>query len=419
MRHTIAQKILQAHTDQEVGAPGGIVQCRVSLVLANDITAPLAIESFRKMGATKVFDRDKIALVCDHFTPNKDIASAEQVRVVREFAHEMGVTHYYEGGEAGVEHALLPELGLVGPWDIVIGADSHTCTYGGLGAFATGLGSTDVAAGMVLGETWFKIPPAVKVTFSGTLPEHVGGKDLILLLIGKIGVGGARYKVLEFGGPVVDGLDVEGRMTIANMAIEAGGKAGLFPADARTLDYTEAHGRAADKPLAADEGAEYEREVAFDVTGMSPQVACPHLPENVRPVEELKDIVINQSVIGSCTNGRISDLREAAAILKGRKVAKGVRLIVLPATPNIWRQALKEGLIETFMDAGAVVGPATCGPCLGGHMGILAQGERAISTTNRNFKGRMGSLASEVYLSGPAVAAASAVTGVITGPKDL
>ncbi|WP_035067161.1 3-isopropylmalate dehydratase large subunit [Nitratidesulfovibrio termitidis] len=418
MAHTLAQKILQAHTDEAITAAGQIVRCRVSLALANDITAPLAIKSFRAMGAKKVFDRDKVALVMDHFTPQKDIDSAQQVKLTREFAKEMGVTHYYEGGDCGVEHALLPELGLVGPGDVVVGADSHTCTYGGLGAFATGLGSTDVAGAMALGETWFKVPPTIRATFTGTLPKWVGAKDLILRLIGEIGVDGALYRALEFDGAAIEALSVEGRMTIANMAIEAGGKVGLFAADAKTLAYTAARGRK-DAPLSADPGATYERELTFDVSGMDPVVACPHLPENVKPVGEVQGVTLDQVVIGSCTNGRISDMREAAEVLKGRKVAKGVRCIVLPATPGVWKEALKEGLIETFMESGCIVGPATCGPCLGGHMGILADGERAIATTNRNFRGRMGSLESEVYLASPAVAAASAVAGIIAHPGSL
>lgn len=418
MAHTLAQKILQKHTDQKIEGTGQIVQCNVSMVLANDITAPLAIKSFKAMGAKSVFDKDKVALVMDHFTPQKDIASAIQVKNTREFAQEQNITHYYEGGNCGVEHALLPELGLVGPGDIVIGADSHTCTYGGLGAFATGLGSTDVAGGMALGATWFKVPPTIRVLFEGKLPEFVGAKDLILRLIGEIGVSGALYKALEFGGSTVDALDVEGRMTIANMAIEAGGKCGLFPVDETTLAYTAARGRK-DEALTPDEGAEYERTVRFDVADMSPQVACPHLPDNVHPVENVEPKKVDQVVIGSCTNGRISDLREAAALLKGRQVASHTRTIVLPATPNIWKQALKEGLIETFMDAGCIVGPATCGPCLGGHMGILADGEVAVATTNRNFKGRMGSLESEVYLSSPSVAAASAIAGEIADPRKI
>ena len=418
MAHTLAQKILQKHTDQKIEGIGQIVQCDVSLVLANDITAPLAIKSFKAMGATSVFDKDKVALVMDHFTPQKDIASAIQVKNTREFAQEQNITHYYEGGDCGVEHALLPELGLVGPGDIVIGADSHTCTYGGLGAFATGLGSTDVAGGMALGSTWFKVPPTIRVNFDGELPEFVGAKDLILRLIGEIGVSGALYKALEFGGSTIDALSIEGRMTIANMAIEAGGKCGLFPVDAKTLEYTAARGRN-DELLAPDEGAEYERVLNFDVSNMSPMVACPHLPDNVHPIENVEPKKVDQVVIGSCTNGRISDLREAAAVLKGRKVASHTRTIVLPATPTIWKQALREGLIEIFMESGCIVGPATCGPCLGGHMGILADGEVAVATTNRNFKGRMGSLESEVYLSSPAVAAASALAGEIADPRKV
>lgn len=418
MAHTLAQKILQKHTDQKIEGIGQIVQCDVSLVLANDITAPLAIKSFKAMGAKSVFDKDKVALVMDHFTPQKDIASAIQVKNTREFAQEQNITHYYEGGDCGVEHALLPELGLVGPGDIVIGADSHTCTYGGLGAFATGLGSTDVAGGMALGSTWFKVPPTIRAIFDGELPEFVGAKDLILRLIGEIGVSGALYKALEFGGSTIDALSIEGRMTIANMAIEAGGKCGLFPVDAKTLEYTAARGRN-DELLTADEGAEYERVLNFDVSNMSPMVACPHLPDNVHPIENVEPKKVDQVVIGSCTNGRISDLREAAAVLKGRKVASHTRTIVLPATPTIWKQALREGLIETFMESGCIVGPATCGPCLGGHMGILADGEVAVATTNRNFKGRMGSLESEVYLSSPAVAAASALAGEIADPRKV
>lgn len=419
MPATLAEKLLQRHSDEQVTGPGQIVRCRLSLVLANDITAPLAIKSFRLMGAKKVFDRAKVALVMDHFTPQKDIASAEQVKGVREFAAEYDVVHYFEGGDAGVEHALLPELGLVGPGDLVIGADSHTCTYGGIGSFATGMGSTDVAGGMALGESWFKVPETIRVTSSGKLPEHVGGKDLILWTIGQTGVDGARYKALEFDGETIEGLSVEGRMTMANMAIEAGGKAGLFAVDAKTLAYTKAAGRVNDKLLTADPGAVYEQHLTLNVSGMEPLVACPHLPENVKPVSEVKNVPVNQVIIGSCTNGRIEDMRVAAAILKGRKVKKGLRCIVLPATPGIWKQALREGLIEIFMESGCVVGPASCGPCLGGHLGILAAGERALATTNRNFKGRMGSLESEVYLANPAVAAATAVAGIIAGPASL
>ena len=420
MPQTLAQKILQAHTDEVVEQDGQIVQCRVSLVLANDITGPLAIKSFNGMGAKKVFDKDKIALVMDHFTPQKDIDSANQVMVTRKFAQEQNITHYYEGGDCGVEHTLLPEQGLVGPGDVVIGADSHTCTYGGIGAFATGMGSTDIAAAMALGETWFKVPSTIRVNIDGQMPKWLRGKDLMLMLIGAIGVDGALYKALEFGGSVVDDLSVEGRLCMANMAIEAGGKVGLFAVDAKTRAYCAEHKRPGlTQDLAADPGAVYERVVNIDVTGKEPVVACPHLPSNVKPVSEVRDTPIQQVVIGSCTNGRISDMRDAAEVLRGRKVAKHLRCIVLPSTPTVWKQCLKEGLIETFMEAGCVVGPCTCGPCLGGHMGILGDGERAVATTNRNFKGRMGSLSSEVYLASPIVAAASAIAGCVAGPDQL
>ncbi|MFW5997859.1 MAG: 3-isopropylmalate dehydratase large subunit [Desulfovermiculus sp.] len=419
MRQSLAEKILQAHTEETVTGPGQIVRCRVDGVLANDITAPLAIASFQKMGADRVFDPQRIFLVCDHFTPNKDQASAEQVKIVREFARQMQVTHYYEGGSSGVEHALLPELGLVGPGDVIVGADSHTCTYGALGAFATGLGSTDVAAAMVLGETWFKVPATMKVELHGEMKPWVGGKDIILALIGRIGVDGALYKALEFGGTGLEDLGVEARMTMANMAIEAGGKAGLFPADEVVLEYVQAAGRKGDRPLGPDPEARYEQVLDMDLSGLEPQVACPHLPDNVRPVREVQGIKLDQVVIGSCTNGRISDLREAAQVLRGRRVARDLRLIILPATPKVYAKALEEGLLQDFLQAGAVIGPPTCGPCLGGHMGILAGGERCLATTNRNFKGRMGSLESEVYLSGPAVAAASAVAGEIIHPEQV
>lgn len=420
MPQTLAQKILQAHTDEVVEQDGQIVQCRVSLVLANDITGPLAIKSFKGMGAEKVFDKDKIALVMDHFTPQKDIDSANQVMVTRKFAEEQNITHYYEGGDCGVEHTLLPEQGLVGPGDVVIGADSHTCTYGGIGAFATGMGSTDIAAAMALGETWFKVPSTIRVNIDGQMPKWLRGKDLMLMLIGAIGVDGALYKALEFGGSVVDDLSVEGRLCMANMAIEAGGKVGLFAVDAKTRAYCAEHKRPGlTQDLAADPGAVYERMVNIDVTGKEPVVACPHLPSNVKPVSEVRNTPIQQVVIGSCTNGRISDMRDAAEVLRGRKVAKHLRCIVLPSTPTVWKQCLKEGLIETFMESGCVVGPCTCGPCLGGHMGILGDGERAVATTNRNFKGRMGSLSSEVYLASPIVAAASAIAGCVAGPDQL
>lgn len=423
MGSTLAQKLLKANAAEEVKSdgltPGAIVNCKVSMVLANDITAPLAIKSFRQMGAESVFDKDRVALVMDHFTPQKDIESAEQVKLARAFAAEQGITRYYEGGDAGVEHALLPEKGLVGPWDVVIGADSHTCTYGGIGAFATGVGSTDAAGAMVLGEIWLRVPSTIRVNIKGEIPEYVGGKDFILWTIGQTGVDGARYKALEFGGPAVEALSIEGRLTMANMAIEAGGKCGLFAADKKTIEYCTAAGFRNPREIYPDADAEYERVLELDVTGMSPLVACPHLPENVKPVGEVEKKAVNQVIIGSCTNGRIEDMRVAAAILKGRKVNKSTRCIVLPATPAVWMQSLREGLLETFMQAGCIVGPATCGPCLGGHMGILGGGEVAVATTNRNFKGRMGSLQSEVYLANPAVAAATAVVGVIAHPAEL
>lgn len=423
MQQTLAQKILQAHTDEPITADDQIVQCRVSLVLANDITGPLAIRSFQGMGATKVFDKDRIALVMDHFTPQKDIDSANQVLVSRKFAEEQHITHYYEGGKCGVEHALLPEQGLVRPGDLVIGADSHTCTYGGIGAFATGMGSTDIAAGMALGENWFRVPPSIRVEYTGKMPKWLRGKDLVLLLIHAIGVDGARYKALEFGGSVIDSLPVEGRLTMANMAIEAGAKVGLFAVDALTREWCEAHNPlgkpAIGQDLVADPGARYEQTVNIDVTGLEPVVACPHLPSNVKPVSEVRDTPVQQVVIGSCTNGRISDMRDAAEILRGRKVNPKVRCIVLPATPTVWKQCLNEGLMEVFMDAGCIVGPCTCGPCLGGHMGILGEGEKAVSTSNRNFLGRMGALSSEIYLASPVVAASSAIVGCVAGPDQL
>ncbi len=419
MSHTLAQKILQAHTDDTINSTGQIVRCKLSLVLANDITAPLAIKSFEGMGAKTVFNKDKVVFVMDHFTPQKDIESANQVLISRKFAEQHNLTHYIEGGESGIEHALLPELGLVGAGDVVIGADSHTCTYGGLGAFATGLGSTDVAGGMALGETWFKVPPSIRVSYSGTMPKWLRPKDLILMLIGKIGVDGALYRALEFDGETIEQMEIDGRLTMANMAIEAGGKVGLFASDAKTIAYGNANNRPNQPLLKADAGAEYESHVKFDVSGLEPVVACPHLPDNVKPVSEVKDVPIQQVVIGSCTNGRLSDMRDAALILKGKKVAKGVRCIVIPATPAVWKGAMKEGLFDIFTDAGCIISPPTCGPCLGGFMGILGDGERAVATTNRNFKGRMGSLSSEVYLASPIVAAASAVAGIVCGPDNI
>lgn len=419
MEKTLAQKILQRHSLDEVEKAGQIVRCKTDMVLANDITAPLAIDSFRKMGATKVFDREKVALVCDHFTPNKDIDSAEQVKKVREFAREMDLVHYYEGGNSGVEHALLPELGMVGTGDIVVGADSHTCTYGGLGAFATGMGSTDIAAAMALGETWFKVPETIRVNITGNLDKYTAAKDIILHLIGLIKVDGALYRALEFSGSVIDEMEIEGRMTMANMAIEAGGKVGLFSADHKAVAYCLEKGFANPVEIFPDHGALYCREINIDVTGMGPQIACPHLPDNVKSINELKQVKVDQVVLGSCTNGRISDLRQAADIIQGRKVNRNVRFIVLPATPRIYEQALEQGLINIFIKAGAIVGPPTCGPCLGGHMGILASGEKCLSTTNRNFRGRMGSLDSEVYLGSPMVAAATAIAGEIIHPGKV
>ena len=419
MKKTLAEKLLQLHTDEKIKGPGQIVQCRVSMVLANDITGPLAIKSFKGMGAEKVFDRDKIALVMDHFTPQKDIDSANQVRISRQFAEEQELPNYFEGGNCGVEHTLLPELGLARPGGLIIGADSHTCTYGGIGAFATGMGSTDIAAAMALGETWLKVPPTIRVNYTGKMPEWLTAKDLMLMLIGKIGVDGALYQALEFGGPVIAELPIEGRLTMANMAIEAGGKVGLFPVDEMCREWCAEQGWPTDLHLEADPEANYARIVEIDVANAGPVVACPHIPSNVKPVSQVESGPIQQVVIGSCTNGRLSDLRLAASVLKGRKVHPKVRCIVLPSTPKVWKQALKEGLVETFMEAGCIVGPSTCGPCLGGHTGILGDGEKCVATTNRNFKGRMGSLDSEVYLASPAVAAASAVLGKVASPADL
>ena len=419
MKMTMTQKILAAHAGLNEVTAGQLINAKLDIVLGNDITTPVAIHEFKKAGFTDVFDKDRVTIVLDHFVPNKDIKAAEQSKTCREFACSHCVSHFYDVGKMGIEHALLPEQGIVTAGDCIIGADSHTCTYGGLGAFATGLGSTDVAAGMALGKLWFKVPPTIRVEFTGKMPKWVRGKDLILRLIGEIGVDGALYKALEFGGETLAELDVEARLCISNMAIEAGGKCGLFPSDDVTLAYCREHHNPDAKLIAPDAGATYERIVRIDVSNMEPQVACPHLPENTKPVSEVKDVAVNQVVIGSCTNGRLSDMRDAAAVLKGRKVAKGVRCIVLPATPAIWRQAMKEGLFEVFSDAGCIVGPPTCGPCLGGHMGILGDGERCIATTNRNFRGRMGSLEAEVYLASPCTAAASAVTGVITSPEKL
>ena len=419
MPMTISEKILAKHADRSEVHPEELIEARVDFALGNDITAPLAIEAFRRAGAGKVFDGDRIALVPDHFTPNKDINSAMQVKLMREFAAEFGITHYFEVGRMGVEHALLPEQGLVLPGDVVIGADSHTCTYGALGAFATGVGSTDLAAAMITGRIWFKVPPSVKFNFRGRLRPWVGGKDLILYTIGQIGVDGARYRAMEFTGEVIDTLPMSDRFTMSNMAIEAGAKVGIIAPDALTETYVKERARRPYEFFASDPDAVYEKVYDWDVSGFEPMVALPHSPQNVRPVRELPEIPIQQAVIGSCTNGRLEDLRVAAAILKGKKVARNVRCLVIPATQQIYREALREGLLEVFVAAEAAVSTPTCGPCLGGHMGILAPGERAVATTNRNFVGRMGHPDSEVYLSNPAVAAASAVAGRIVHPLSL
>jgi len=416
---TISEKILAAHAGRSELQPGELIEATIDFALGNDITAPFAIEAFRKAGATKVFDPDRIALIPDHFTPNKDIASAMQVKLIREFAMEHHLSHYYEVGRMGIEHALLPEKGLVLPGDVVIGADSHTCTYGALGAFATGVGSTDLAAAMMTGKLWFKVPSSIKFVFRGKLRPWVGGKDLILYTIGRIGVDGARYGAMEFTGEVIDTLPMADRFSMSNMAIEAGAKVGIIPPDAITEQYVTGRARRSYQFYRSDADARYESTYDWDVSALEPMVALPHSPENVRPVTELPRIPIHQVVIGSCTNGRLEDLQQAAKILKGKKVAPGVRCVIIPATQQVYRQALKDGLLEIFIDAEAAVSTPTCGPCLGGHMGILAAGERAVATTNRNFVGRMGHHESEVYLSNPAVAAASAVAGVITHPDNV
>ncbi len=419
MDMTITEKILAAHAGKKGVAPGELITARVDVALGNDITAPIAIDEFTAAGAKCVFDRDRVVLVPDHFTPNKDILSAMQVKKVREFARAQGLTHWYEGGQAGVEHVLLPEKGIVVPGDLVIGADSHTCTYGALGAFATGVGSTDLAAAMALGEVWLKVPETIRFVFHGKLAPWVEGKDLILHVIGDIGVDGALYMAMEFAGEAIEALPMSGRFTMANMAIEAGGKNGIFTPDEKTREYVKGRGLREPVYFQSDPDARYARVIEYDAGKIEPTVAFPHLPENTRPISQVGDVIIDQAVIGSCTNGRIEDLRVAAAVLKGRTAHKDGRLIVIPATPAVYRQAMDEGLLETFLDAGAVIGPPTCGPCLGGHMGILAEGERAVSTTNRNFVGRMGHVKSEVYLASPAVAAASAVAGRLAGPSDL
>ncbi len=416
---TIAEKILADHAGLDYVEPGQLIEVDVDVALGNDITAPIAIEIFKKTGVKEVFDRAKIALIADHFTPNKDIKSAEQVRLLREFSEEHAIVHFYEGGDVGVEHCLLPEKGIVLPGDVVIGADSHTCTYGALGAFATGVGSTDLAAAMITGKTWFKVPESIKLVYSGQLQPWVSGKDLILYTIGDIGVDGALYMAMEFTGPVIESMPMAERMTMSNMAIEAGGKAGLINPDEETRQYVEPRAKRKYRFFQSDSDATYKKVIEYDCTEIEPQIAFPHLPENTVGISEVGTVELNQVVIGSCTNGRIEDLAVAANILKGKKVAKGLRLIILPATPRVWADALAQGYLKIFSDAGAIIGPPTCGPCLGGHMGILAKGEKALSTTNRNFVGRMGHPESEVYLASPAIAAASAVLGRIGSPTEL
>lgn len=416
---TMAEKILAAHAGLPEVVPGQLVECNLDLVLANDITAPIAIKTVNEIGAG-VFDRDRICLVPDHYSPNKDIKSAEQTKVTRDFAHEHKITNYFEQGCMGIEHALLPEQGVVVPGDLMIGADSHTCTYGGIGAFSTGVGSTDAGVGMATGRAWFKVPETIRFVIDGELPEGASAKDIILHIIGMIGVDGALYCAMEFGGSAIEALSVEGRLTIANMAIEAGGKAGIFPFDEITKAYVDARVTKPYEPVAADDDAEYCREVDINLSELKPVVAFPHLPGNTKRVEDIEEpIEIDQVIIGSCTNGRLEDMEIASSILKGHKVADRVRCIVIPGSPAIYKESMKRGYIDTFIDAGCAVSTPTCGPCLGGYMGIMAAGERCVSTTNRNFRGRMGHVDSEVYLAGPQVAAASAILGRIATPEEV
>ncbi|AEC52258.1 3-isopropylmalate dehydratase large subunit [Pyrococcus sp. NA2] len=421
MGMTIAEKILAAHSGREEVRPGDIVIAKLDFVFGNDVTMPLAIKKFRELGVNEVFDRERIAIVLDHFTPNKDIKAAEQCKFSREFAREMGIKWFFEGGNVGVEHCLLPELGLVLPGDLIIGADSHTCTYGALGAFATGVGSTDLAVAMATGEAWFRVPETIKFVYEGDLQPWVTSKDLILYTIGDIGVNGALYKVMEFSGEVIQKLSVEQRMTMTNMAIEAGAKTGIIEPDRKTIRYVKDRAKRRFKLYKSDEDAKYSKVIEYDVSKIEPQVAFPHLPENTVPISKASkmNIKIDQVFIGSCTNGRLEDLKMAAEVLEGHEVAPWVRLIVIPCSPTVYWKAMKEGILEIFLEAGAVIGPPTCGPCLGGHMGVLASGERAVSTTNRNFVGRMGHPKSEVYLASPYVAAASAVLGRIASPEEV
>ncbi len=420
MGMTMTQKIMAAKSGQELVRAGELIECALDLVFGNDITAPVAIDEFYKMGVSDVFDREKVALVPDHFTPNKDIAAAGLAKKMREFARDMGIVHYFEVGRAGIEHALLPEKGLIAPGGAVIGADSHTCTHGALGAFATGVGSTDMAAGMAVGKLWFKVPEAIRVIIKGEKRPYVTGKDVILHLIGILGVDGARYRSIEFAGDIAS-LTMDDRFSIANMAVEAGAKNGIFPVDRITLEYLEKHGGKPGTAYEADADAEYVREIVIDLGEIPLTVAFPHLPENARGIEEAEKmrIHVDQVIIGSCTNGRIDDMRMAAGILKGRSVCSGLRCIIIPASQEVWKQCVDERLMDIFVDAGAAVSTPTCGPCLGGHMGILAEGEVCVSTTNRNFVGRMGHIKSSIYLASPAVAAATAANGYLCGPGSL
>ena len=419
MGMTMTQKILASHAGLETVKAGDLIEAKLDLVLGNDITAPVAITNFDKAGFTKVFDPERIAIVLDHSTPCKDIKSAELCAQAREFAKRFNITHLYDVGKVGIEHALLPEQGLVAPGELIIGADSHTCTYGALGAFSTGVGSTDMTAGMAMGENWFKVPSAIKVVLKGSLPEYVSGKDVILHLIGKIGVDGALYRSLEFQGEGVSPLSMDDRFAIANMAIEAGAKNGIFPVDEKTLEYEKGRVDRDFTVFEADPDAEYDEIVEIDLSALEPTVSLPHLPSNTKTIGEVKGMPIQQSVIGSCTNGRIEDLRIAAKILKGHKVADGVRCIIFPATQQIYLKADEEGLLRIFIESGCAVSTPTCGPCLGGHMGVMSAGERAVSTTNRNFVGRMGHVKSEVVLASPAVAAASAIAGALADPREV
>ncbi len=418
MGMTMTEKILARHAGLDKVEPGDLIIAKVDLVLANDITAPPAVWEFEKIGQKKVFDKDKVVFVPDHFAPNKDIKSAEMCKVTRDFAHAQQLTNYFEVGRMGIEHALLPEKGLVAPGEVIIGGDSHTCTYGAIGAFSTGVGQTDIGAAMASGDTWFRVPSTIKVELKGELPRYVKGKDVILTLIGMIGVDGARYQAIEFAGNI-GALSIDDRFTICNMAIEAGGKNGIFPVDETTQEYLKGRVSRGYEIVTLDPDAVYERTVVIELDKLEPVVAYPHLPENVKPAKEFSDIAIDQVVIGSCTNGRISDLAQAAEILAGKKVHDRVRAIIIPGTQDIYLEAMQRGYIKTFIDAGAAVSTPTCGPCLGGHMGIMAAGERAVATTNRNFKGRMGHVESEVYLSGVYVAAASAIMGRIAGPAEV